>query len=226
MFTFTIDNADFLNDFYKEIKEYVKALYVYTAKHLIDPTLMENYSEQEKLTLILINKSVYQNVFNTMAQIDNHMIFSALSCLENALYNIRLYKVLKINKHNLHKYMTDEYFDLLKCEEIAERNTDIKDRNEFSIKDFYDELKKTNRFEDIVSIMPPQIKDGNLYLGLSNGNELSDELQDKIRGYIVSMYRALSAHNQMFFNGGIDKETEELEGRVYRKFMDYVRYYV
>lgn len=121
--------------------------------------------------------------------------------------------------------MTDEYFDLKKCEEIAEKNTDFKDKNEFSVKDFYNEVKKHNRFDDIKIIMPAQIHEGSLYMGLSNGNELSDKLQDKIRGYIISMYRALSSHNDLFFNGGIDKDAEEIEGSLYRKFMDYIRYY-
>ena len=226
MFTFTIENSDFLNDFYRELKDYVKSSYAYTAKFLIHPTLMEDYKEQEMLTLILINKSVYQNIFNMLAQLDNNMVFSALSCLENALHNIRLFYVLKVNKNNLYKYMTDEYFDLKKCEEIIDKNTDIKDKNEFSIIDFYNEVKKTNRFEDIKQILPLQINDGSLYLGMSNGNELNEKLQDKVRGYMISMYRALDAHNQMFFNGGIDKEYEEIEGRIYRKFMDYVKMYV
>ncbi len=226
MFTFTIENADFLNDFYKEFKEYVRSMYGYTAQFLIEPTLMEEYKEQEKLTLILINKCIYQNVFNMMAQLDNNMVFSSLSCLENALYNIRLFKALKINRHNLYKYMTDEYFDLIKCEEIADKNTELKDKNEFSVRDFYKEIKTLNRFEDIKMIMPSQIHEGSLYMGLSNGNELSDKLQDKIRGYIISMYRALSSHNDLFFNGGIDKEAEEIEGSLYRKFMDYIRLYV
>ena len=226
MFNFTIQNSDFLNDFYAELKEYTKTLYVFTAKYLIDPTLMENYREQEKLTLILINKSIYQNIFNTMAQLDNNMVFSALSCLENALYNIRLFHVLKSNRNNLYKYMTDENFDLLRCEEILEKNTEDIKKNDFSIEYFYSEIKKTNRFTDIKEIMPAQINEGNLYMGLSNGNELSEKLQHKVRGYVVSMYRALSMHNQMFFNGGIDKDTEELEGRVYRKFIEYIKLYV
>jgi hypothetical protein len=225
MFTFTIENADFLNDLYKDLKNYVRSLYGFTAQYLIEPTIMEEYTEQEKLTLILINKSIYQNIFNTMAQLDNNMIMSALSCLENALYNIRLFKVLKINRHNLYKYMTDEYFDLKRCEEIADKNTDFKDKNEFSIKDFYKSVKSINRFENIREILPAQIHDGHLYMGLSNGNELSPELQDKIRGYVISMYRALSCHNELFFNGGIDKDIEELEGKIYRKFMDYIRLY-
>ncbi len=225
MFTFTIENSELLNDFYQELKNYVRSLYGFTAKFLINPTLMEEYKEQEKLTLILLNKSIYQNIFNMMAQLDNNMFFSSLSCLENALYNIRLFNVLKINKNNLYKYMTDEYFDLKKCEEIIDKNTDIEKRNEFSVRDFYKEVKHTNRFADIKAIMPLQIHNGNLYMGLSNGNELSDKLQNKIRGYIISMYRALSAHNQLFFNGGIDEDVEETEGRIYRKFMEYVKTY-
>ena len=193
MFTFTIENADFLNDFYKELKKYIRNLYGFTAQYLIDPTIMEDYKEQEKLTLILINKSIYQNIFNMMAQLDNNMVFSSLSCLENALYNIRLYKALKGNRNNLYKYMTDEYFDLKRCEEIAEKNTDFKDKNEFSMVDFYKDIKSENRFT--------------------------------IRRYIISMYRALSSHNELFFNGGIDKDTEEIEGAMYRKFMDYIRLY-
>ena len=226
MFTFTIENSEFLNEFYIQLKEYVKKSYAYTAKFLIHPTLMEDYKEQEMLTLILINKSIYQNIFNMLAQLDNNMVFSSLSCLENALHNMRLFYVLKVNKNNLYKYMTDEYFDLKKCEEIIDKNTDIKDRNEFSVIDFYNEIKKTNRFEDIKQILPLQIHDGNLYLGLSNGTELNEKLQDKVRGYMISVYRALSTHNQMFFNGGIDKEFEEVEGSMYRKFMDYVKMYV
>lgn len=225
MFTFTIENSDFLNEFYKDFKNYVRNMYGFTAQYLIEPTIMEDYKEQEKLALILINKSVYQNIFNMMAQLDNNMVFSSLSCLENALYNIRLYRVLKSNRHNLYKYMTDEFFDLRRCEEIADKNTDFKDKNEFSVKDFYKETKKLNRFQNIKEILPSQIHEGNLYMGLSNGNELSDKLQDKVRGYIISMYRALSAHNELFFNGGIDKNIEELEGKMYRKFMDYIRLY-
>ena len=225
MFEFTIKNSGFLNDFYLELKKYVRSSYAYTAGFLITPELTEQYKEQEKLTLILLNKSIYQNIFNMMAQLDNNMVYSALSCLENALYNIRLFYVLKINRNNLYKYMTDEYFDLKKCEEIAAKNTDFKDKNEFSVIDFYIDVKKSNRFEDIKSILPLEIVDGSLYMGLSNGNELSEKLQDKIRGYMISMYRALDFHNQMFFNGGIDKDTEEIEGRIYKKFMDYIRMY-
>ncbi len=225
MFMFTIDNKDFLNEFYKDLKNYIRNMYGFTAQYLIEPTIMEEYKEQEKLTLIVLNKSIYQNIFNMLAQLDNNMVFSALSCLENALYNIRLYRVLKTNRNNLYKYMTDEYFDLRRCEEIADKNTDFKDKNEFSIKDFYKEMKKTNRFQNIKEILPSQIHEGNLYMGLSNGKELSEDIQNKIRGYIISMYRALSAHNELFFNGGIDKDIEELEGKMYRKFMDYIKLY-
>lgn len=225
MFNFTIENAEFLNDFYGDLKEYIRKTYEFSANFLINPTLMEKYREQEKLTLILINKSVFQNIFNMLAQLDNNMVFSCLSCLENALYNIRLFNVLKINQNNLYKYMTGEGFDLEKMEAIVSKNTGFEKTDEFSVVDFYREIKNTNRFESIREIIPPQIDGGNLYMGLSNGNRLSPKLQEKVRGYMVSTYKALNVHNQQFFNGGIDKEAEEIEGKLFRRFMDYVKIY-
>lgn len=225
MFTFTIDNYEFLNEFYSDFKEYVKTSYVFSAKFLINPTLMEKYKEQEKLTLILINKSIFQNIFNMLAQLDNNMVFSALSCLENALYNIRLFNVLKSNQNNLYKYIIGENFNLKKSEEIIEKNTDVEKKHEFSVVDFYDEIKNANRFSEINRIVPAQIYEGNIYMGLSNGNQLSDKLQDLIRGYIAATYEALSIHNHMFFNGGIDEEAEETDGKMFKKFMEYVKIY-
>lgn len=225
MFKYTIDNAEFLNDFYKELKEYVRNSYEFSAKFLINTNLMSKYKEQEKITLILINKSIFQNIFNMLAQLDNNMVFSSLSCLENALYNIRLFYVLKINQNNLYKYMKNEDFNLERLETIAENNTEFKNKQEFSVKDFYEEIKCINRFKNISEIIPAQINNGNLYMGLASGNELSKKLQNKIRGYMVSTYKALNIHNQMFFNGGIDKNAEEIEGRLFKKFMEYIKIY-
>ncbi len=225
MFTYTTENSVFLNEFYMELKEYVKESYNFSAKYLINPTLMEKYKAHEKATLIVINKSIFQNIFNMLAQLDNNMVFSALSCLENALYNIRLFKVLKTNQNNLYKYIKDEDFDLNKCENIIEKNTSDNDLQEFSIVDFYNHIKSYTHFEDISEVLPLQINNGNLYMGLSSGNQLSDEFQNQIKGFMISTYKALNMHNQMFFNGGIDKEFEELDEKMFKKFMDYVKIY-
>ena len=226
MFTYTIENSDFLNNFYSEIKNYIKESYSFSAKFLINPELMDEYNQQEKITLILINKSIFQNLFNMFAQIDNRMIFSALSCLENALYNIRLFKVLKLNRNNLYKYIKNENFDLEKAEEILNKNTDVEKMEEFSLVDFYNDLKNVNRFSDIARIAPAQICDDSLYMGLSNGEKLSSELENAIRGYMVSAYKALNIHNQMFFNGGLDEAFEETDGKLFKLFMEYVRMYI
>ena len=226
MFTYTIENSDFLNNFYVEIKNYIKESYAFSAKFLINPELMDEYNQQEKITLILINKSIFQNLFNMFAQIDNKMIFSALSCLENAVYNIRLFKVLKLNRNNLYKYIKAEDFDLHKAEEVLGRNTDIEKTEEFSLIDFYNELKNLNRFSDIARIAPAQICNDSLYMGLSNGEQLSPELENSVRGYMVSAYKTLNAHNQMFFNGGLDETFEETDGRLFKLFMEYVRSYI
>ena len=40
---------------------------------------------------------------------------------------------------------------------------------------------------------------------------------------IGSAYLSLSKHNKLFFNGGIDDTLEELEDKLYAKFLDYIR---
>lgn len=225
MFEYTINNCEFLNEFYKEFKSYIIKSYEFSTQYLVNDLLMEKYKKHEQATLIIINKSIFQNLFNTFTQFDNNMIFSALSCLENALYNVRLFNVLKSNQNNLYKYIKNDGFDLNQLEEIIQMNTDSKDFQEFSVKDFYKHIKSITHFDDINEILPMQINKGNLYLGLSNGNELSDELQNRIRGFMVSTYKALNIHNQMFFNGGLDKDFEDADAKLFNKFIEYVKIY-
>ena len=49
------------------------------------------------------------------------------------------------------------------------------------------------------------------------------DLQDEVRKSMIGAYLSLSKHNKMFFNGGIDDTLEELEDKLYAKFLDYIR---
>ena len=55
------------------------------------------------------------------------------------------------------------------------------------------------------------------------GNELGEDLQDEVRKSMIGAYLSLSKHNKMFFNGGIDDNLEELEDKLYAKFLEYIR---
>ena len=115
---------------------------------------------------------------------------------------MRLYNVLATNPDYMHEYITGGNFSLEVCEnEISEKQKEYKKgEEEFSLREFATGLGKFNSFELKNAAVASQLVDGNIYLGLSCGNELGEDLQ-----------------------GGIDDTLEELEDKLYAKFLEYIR---
>ena len=224
MFTFTIQEADFLNEFAENIRAYVNKSYKYTMSFLASPVVCD-YRDNERLILISINKSVYQNLYSFFHLNDSNMQYAAFACLENALYAMRMYNILVTNPDDMHTYITSPDFSLEESEkrEEAKRDEYTEGQEPFSIKEFNKSLHLFNTFVLKSPSISSQLFDRNLYLGLSCGKELSDELQNEVRKNIVGAYLSLSLHTKMFFNGGLDEELEEFENDLYAMFMDYVK---
>ena len=68
-----------------------------------------------------------------------------------------------------------------------------------------------------------QLLNRNLFLGLSCGKELSDELQNEVMKNLAGTYLSLSKHAKMFFNGGLDEGLEDFEEELYAMFKEYVK---
>ena len=224
MFKFTINKADFLNEFLSLYTEYVNKSYKYTMKYLVNPLLTE-YKENERLVMIVINKSVYQNLYSFLKLNDSNLQFSAFSCLESAVNSMRLYRVLSSNPKYLHDYITNPEFSVDYCEsEMLDNQKEYNAKlDDFSLREFYNGLHKVNSFQYKNSSIAPQITDNNIFLGLSCGNTLSDELQNEVRKNLVGAYLSLQMHLKMFFNGGVDKELEDFEDMIYSKFLEYIK---
>ena len=224
MFEFSIKDKDILNDFLKKFSTFVNKSYKFTMTYLSNPMLTE-YRENERLILIAINKSVYQNLYSFLKLNDGNMQYAAFACLENSVYAMRLYNILAVNQNYMHDYITKQDFSLDYYEyEIAEKDKDKEiNGEEFSVKEFYFGLHKVNTFELKNSSISTQIVDQNVYLGLSCGKELSDELQDEVRKNLIGAYLSLSKHTKLFFNGGLDKELEEIEDEVNAVFFNYIK---
>ena len=204
MFEFTIRENDFLNGFLDLLSDYVNKSYKFTMSYLTSP-LLSDVRESERLVLLVVNKSV--------------------SCLETAVNSMRLYNVLATNPDYMHEYITGGNFSLEVCEnEISEKQKKYKKgEEEFSLREFATGLGKFNSFELKNAAVASQLVDGNIFLGLSCGNELGEDLQDEVRKSMIGAYLSLSKHNKMFFNGGIDDTLEELEDKLYAKFLEYIR---
>ena len=226
MFEFTIRDSELLNQLMKLFSDYVNKSYKFTMLYLSTPELYEA-KENERLTMIAVNKSVYQNIFSFLRLNDSNMQYAAFSCLERAVYSMRLYSVLYGHAEYLHSFIAGAEFSLDVCEyEIAEQQKkDEYNENEeaFSVKEFCSGLDKLNSFELKNASISSQVCGGEVYLGISCGKVISDELQEEVRKNLIGAYLSLSKHTQYFFNGGLDEELEELEGELYAKFVEYVR---
>ena len=207
MFEFTIKDKDILNVFLKKFSDFVNRSYKFTMTYLSNPMLAD-FRENERLILISVNKSVYQNMYSFLRLNDSHMQYAAFACLESAVYAIRLYYILAHNPNYMHDFITKQDFSLDYYEyEVAEKDKDKEIQGEeFSVKEFYFGLHKVNTFE------------------LKNcGKELSDELQNEVRKNLIGAYLSLSKHTKMFFNGGLDEELEKVEDEVNAVFFEYIK---
>ena len=237
MFEFTIKDAEFLNSFKDKISEYVNKSYKFTMGFLASPILCE-YNDNERLILIAINKSVYQNLYSFLHLNHSNMQYAAFSCLETALYAMRVYKALATSPDDRHTYITSANFSLEDFEDReakkrsaaepadsteANVNHPLLQEEQFSVKDFYDSLHLFNPFVLKSPSISSQLNDRNIFLGLSCGKELSDELQDEVRKNLIGAYLSLSKHTKLFFNGGLDHELEDLEDEIYEMFKEYVK---
>ncbi len=238
MFSFTIKEADFLNNFREKISEYVNKSYKFTMGFLASPILCE-YNDNERLILIAINKSIYQNLYSFLHLNHSNMQYAAFSCLETALYGMRVYKALATSPDHRHTYITSANFSLDEYEkeeqarretaEDAAPDTEVNENHpmiqeeQFSIKEFYNTLHLFNTFVLKSPSISSQLNNRNIFLGLSCGKELSDELQNEVRKNMVGAYLSLTKHTKLFFNGGLDNELEDLEDEIYEIFKEYVK---
>lgn len=224
MFEFTIKEKDFLNDFLDTFKNYVNKAYEFTMKYITNPILAD-FRENERLILIVINKAVFQNMYSFLKLNDSNMQFASFACLENSINSMRLYHVLASNSNYMHEYITKPDFSLEVCEnEIIDSQKEyINDEEEFSLKEFSCGVNMLNTFQLKNSVISSQIINNNMYLGLSCGKIVSDDLQNEVRKNLVGAYLSLQMHNKMFFNGGIDKELEDIEDDIYAKFLEYIK---
>lgn len=224
MFEFTINEAELLNGFLRDFSAYVNKSYKFTMKFLADPE-RSDFSENDKLVLISVNKSVYQNLYSFLRLNDSHMQYAAFSCLESAVYAMRLFSVIAPFTEYRYKFLTDPEFSLTECEdELAGDEGEYDESVEhFSLKEFCEGIHRVNTFELKTASISSQLNEGSIYLGLSCGKTLSAELQDEVRKNLIGAFVALSKYARMFESDGVDEELKALEDGLYERFLEYLR---
>ena len=224
MFEFTINEAELLNGFLRDFSAYVNKSYKFTMKFLASPE-RSDFSENDKLVLISVNKSVYQNLYSFLRLNDSNMQYAAFSCLESAVYAMRLFSVIAPYTEYRYKFLTDPEFSLTECEDDLAGDEGEFDENteHFSLKEFCEGIHRVTAFELNTASISSQLNDGNIYLGLYCGKTLSAELQDEVRKNLIGAFVALSKYARMFESDGVDEELKALEDSLYERFLEYLR---
>ena len=236
MFEFTIQNRELLTSFMSMFSDYVNKSYKFTMHYIGNP-LFSDFRDNERLVLIAVNKSVYQNLYSYLRLNESNMQYAAFACLENAINAMRLYRVLYGSTKNMHDYISTVNFSMEEAErELDEQyskkteeqtDDDVKEQEVFSLKGFSDSLRQFCTFQLKSPSISSQLVNQNIYLGLGCGkDQVSDELQHEVRKNLAGAYTSLSKHTKLFFNGGMDDDLEELEADLYAKFMEYVKTYL
>lgn len=232
MFKFSVENSTLLTEFMDMFSKYVNKSYKFTMNCIANP-LFSDYKDNERLILISLNKSVYQNMYSFLRLNESNMQFAAFSCLESAVNAMRLYYVLYTSPKCMHDYISTINFSLEEAEkDIAEKGGEEDDefdesKEDFSLKEFSKNLRRFNTFELKSPAISSQLINQKVYLGLGCGkDEVSGELQHEVRKNLAGAYTALSKHNKLFFNGGMDEALEDFEEELYSKFMEYVKAFV
>lgn len=231
MFKYTIENGELLAEFMKMFSSYVNKSYKFTMSIIANP-LYSDYKDNERLILIALNKSVYQNMYSFLRLTESNMQYAAFSCLEHSVNAARLYYVLYTSPKFMHDYISTVNFSLEEAEDELNPKEDDGEEfdgnsEDFSLKEFSENLRRFNTFQLKSPSISSQLINQNVYLGLGCGkDEISGELQHEVRKNIAGAYTALSKHNKLFFNGGLDEDLEQLEEELYSKFMEYVKAFV
>lgn len=224
MFEFTIIESQLLNAFLPAFSDYVNKSFETTMRYISNPALTQ-YQDNERLILISVNKSVYQNLYSFLRLNDNHLQYAAFTCLENAVYAMRLYQLLAVEPKYLHSFMTNPDFSLDECEYEEEQKQKEYDGTieEFSLKEFCAGVRKFNTFQFKNASISSQIIDDTVYLGLSCGRTLSHELQHEVRKNLIGAYLCLNKHTRLFYKDDTDNPLAAVEYKLYEMFLDYVR---
>ena len=93
MFKYTVDNSELLTEFMEMFSKYRNKSYKFTMHNIANP-LYSDYKDNERLILIALNKSVYQNMYSFLRLTESNMQYAAFSCLEHSVNAARLYYVL------------------------------------------------------------------------------------------------------------------------------------
>lgn len=107
---FTIENYEFLNNFYNKVKEFCGTSFV-EVTHELNKNGYFNFDKNELLGLILLNKAFFQKTRAYFNLIDSDLPLAAFDCLRSLIEAARLIRLYTQSKDFRQNYINNSNFD-------------------------------------------------------------------------------------------------------------------
>lgn len=233
---FTIKNGEFLDNFFNHLYDYTLISYDNICKLILDD--YSNYfshifSEKEIMTIIVLNKSYFQNQIAFFELIKMEMTIPAFISLRSAIEALRLFRVYFTDIDFRNKYTENTNFDFTnnfdyysfkqsKVNKVIKQQYDeIKNLNEIplssicfnneyiELSDLHSELSKWAHLLNINMLLSINVNDNKIYMGIED--KINVTLQNHIKKYLEASYIILFLHETSFLPliSGFSKEHYE-----------------
>lgn len=220
---FTMENSEFLNNFYDEIYDYAHASFEEINKSFLNNP-HENYSmltNKELVTLIMLNKSFYQEIYGFFLLVDKKILLPAYNNLRSAIEILRLVIVYWSSEEFRKEYINNTNIDfidgndypfmqkkVLKIMEEKEKELRNKTVVPFSVISYSDMTKgspisnmhsELSKWSHLININLLKINYYNIdriFLGIEN--EMNDTEQSFLRKYLECLWHILCIYTFSF----------------------------
>lgn len=233
---FTIKNGEFLDRFFNHLYDYAFISYDNICKLILDDYgnyFSHFFTEKEIMTIIVLNKSYFQNQIAFFELIKMEMAIPAFNSLRSAIEALRLFRVYFTDNDFRNKYTENSNFDFTNNSDyysfkqskvnnvIKQQYEQIKSMNEvplssicfndeyIQLSDIHSELSKWAHLLNVNMLLSININDNKIYMGIEN--QLNLALQYHIKKYLEASYIILFLHETSFLPliSGFSKEHYE-----------------
>ncbi len=249
---FNIENREFVNKFYFDVKEYV----TFTFDEISNAISKDNnnffkhsFLSEEIATIIVLNKAIFQNILGFFELCEKRLPFPAFNSLRSAIEGIRLFRAFFLDKNFRNDYISNQNtdfrntrdYDFMQSKvnsklESLEKNLRAQEKIPLSIKldnhsltkgsamaELHSELSKWSHLLNINLLLPTQINEGRINLGIYD--EYGIKMQLFIKKYLEGAYLITCHHEDLFLNASFSKEYRDYSISMVENYTEYIKIY-
>lgn len=248
---FSIKNAEFYNEFYNKLNDYVNYVYQVINSSLLNDTdhfYHQFFNEEELALIIIINKVFFQNLIVFFQLINEKISMPAFNALRSSIECERLFRLFYLDDKFRREYMENQNLDFDTvfdrkfqqskiCKRLDEIEKKLREKDIIplienlrnhelthgsAISRLHSELSKWSHCLNVNLLKMYFITNGKIYLGLDD--EFDEKMQLCVRKYTEASYLILTHHEDLFHNLYRNENYMNKSEEMLRLYEEYIEY--